>query len=266
MNLIKLLSTDFLTGQILFSGKGLLDILWFLIRNPRPKSLRLAGLILQLIPKYQRCPVKRLINLYRLVQRTNKLNLPGDIVECGVWNGGSAAMMGVADRDDTTSGKVRKLWLFDSFRGLPPPSNKDGKQARETYFQGWCHGETKKVERIFRRFQLSLQHVNTVAGWFDETLRTADLQTIALLHIDADWYTSVRIVLENFYEKVVEGGLFLDDYWRWPGCREAVTDYLKEHQIQGIELKKADLHGVYFQKPPRCRRKHLKIDIIGQPV
>ena len=141
-------------------------------------------------------------------------------------------MMGVADQDDTTSGKVRKLWLFDSFRGLPAPSNKDGKQARETYFQGWCHGETEKVERIFRRFQLSLQHVNIIAGWFDETLQTADLQTIAILHIDADWYASVKIVLETLYDKVVEGGfVVLDDYWRWPGCREAVTDYLKEHQI-----------------------------------
>ncbi len=171
-----------------------------------------------------------------------------------MWNGGSAAIMGVADRGDGTSGKVRKLWLFDSFRGLPPPGNKDGKQARETYFQGWCHGETEKVEQIFQRFQLSLQYVNTVAGWFDETLQTADLQTIALLHIDADWYASVKIVLETLYDKVVEGGfVVLDDYWRWPGCREAVTDYLKEHQIQGVVLKQADLHGVYFQKPPRCR-------------
>jgi len=116
MNLIKLTSTDFLAGRILLSGKALLDLLWFLIRNPQ-KSLRLAELILQLIPRYTKVSVKRLINLYRLVQKTNKLNLPGDIVECGVWNGGSAAMMGVADRDDTTSSKVRTLWLFDSFRG-----------------------------------------------------------------------------------------------------------------------------------------------------
>ena len=66
MNLIKLTSTDFLAGRILLSGKALLDLLWFLIRNPRPKSLRLAALILQLIPRYTKVSVKRLINLYRL--------------------------------------------------------------------------------------------------------------------------------------------------------------------------------------------------------
>ena len=115
-------------------------------------------------------------------------------------------------------------------------------------------GETEKVKRIFRRFRLSLQHVNIIAGWFDETLQTADLQTIALLHIDADWYASVKIVLETLYDKVVKGGfVVLDDYWRWPGYREAAKDYLKEHQIQGVVLKQVDLHGVYFQKPPRCR-------------
>ena len=256
MNLIKLTSTDFFAGRILLSGKGLLDLLWFLIRNLQAKSLRLAALILQLIPGYTKVSVKRLINLHRLTQKVNRLNLPGDIVECGVWNGGSAAIMGVADRDDETFDKVRNLRLFDSFRGLPSPSNRDGKQAREAYFQGWCHGETEKVKRIFHRFRLSLQHVNTVAGWFDETLQTADIQTIALLHIDADWYASVKIVLENFYDKVVEGGfVVLDDYWRWPGCREAVTDYLKERQIQGVVLQQADLHGVYFQKPSRRKRE-----------
>ena len=124
------------------------------------------------------------------------------------------------------------------------------------FFKGGVTVRRRRSSEFSGDFRLSLQHVNTVPGWFDETLRTADLQTIALLHIDADWYASVRIVLETLYDKVVEGGfVVLDDYWRWPGCREAVTDYLKEHQIQGIELKKADLHGVYFQKPPRCRRK-----------
>ena len=75
---------------------------------------------------------------------------------------------------------------------------------------------------------------------------------------------SVKIVLETFYDKVVEGGfVVLDDYWRWPGCREAVTDYLREHQIQGVVLKKADLHGVYFQKPSDAKGKHPIIDVIG---
>ena len=104
-----------------------------------------------------------------------------------------------------------------------------------------------------------------VADRDDETSeQTADLQTIALLHIDADWYASVKIVLETLYDKVVEGGfVVLDDYWRWPGCREAVTDYLKERQIQGVVLKRADWHGVYFQKPIESKGKRPIIDAKG---
>ena len=68
MNLIKLASTDFFrwSNLALRKGEGLLDLLWFILRNPQAKSLRLAALILQLIPRYTKVSVKRLINLYRL--------------------------------------------------------------------------------------------------------------------------------------------------------------------------------------------------------
>ena len=103
MNLIKLLSTDFFTGQILFSGKGLLDILWFLIRNPQAKSLRLAGLILQLIPKYTKVSVKRPINLHRLAHLVSDTD-KGKQAEftrrySRVWNGGSAAIVVLKQAD-----------------------------------------------------------------------------------------------------------------------------------------------------------------------
>ena len=163
----------------------------------------------------------------------------------------------MADRDDETSGEVRQLWLFDSFRGLPPPSNKDGKQARETYFQGWCHGETEKVKRIFRRFQLSLQHVNIVAGWFDETLQTADLQTIAILHIDADWYASVKIVLEALYDKVVEGGfVILDDYWRWPRLPQGGNRLSQRTSDSKSSIEKSGSTRRLFSKAAPMQRRN----------
>ena len=56
-----------------------------------------------------------------------------------------------------------------------------------------------------------------------------------------------RQFLETLYDKVVEVGYaVLEDYWRWSGCRETVTDYLEEHQIHGVALKQVDLPGVYF--------------------
>ena len=113
INLIKLRSPDFRIGRILFLTKALADILLWLIRQPSKRAFYLARLLLQVKPKYTMVSVKRLINLYELVQRVNGTDLPGDIVECGVWNGGSAAIMGVACQDDRKH--WRTFWLFDSF-------------------------------------------------------------------------------------------------------------------------------------------------------
>ena len=255
MNLIKLRSPDFIIGKILFFGKALADILLMLMRQPSRQSLRLAWLLLQVKPTYTMVSAKRLINLYHLVQQANVLNIPGDIVECGVWNGGCAAMMGVACRENGLHGKMRHLWLFDSFCGLPPPSKRDGKQARAAYFEGWCQGDIEKVRKIFHQLGASLEYVKIIAGWFDSTLPSTDLETIALLHIDADWYESVKVVLEALYDRVFEGGfIVLDDYWTWPGCRAAVEDYIREHQIEGVVMENVDRHGVYFQKPRQKNR------------
>ena len=140
------------------------------------------------------------------------------------------------------------------FAGCHRQAPKTENRQRRPIFKGGVTARRRRLSE-FSGDSNSRYSMSTLSPeWFDETLQTADLQTIALLHVDADWYASVKIVLETLYDKVVEGGfVVLDDYWRWPGCREAVTDYLKEHQIQGVVLKQADLHGVYFQKPPRCR-------------
>ena len=94
-----------------------------------------------------------------------------------------------------------------------------------------------------------MENVKIIAGWFDSTLSETDINTIAVLHIDADWYDSVKVALEKLYEKVVpDGFIVVDDYWLWQGCREAVKDYIKEHKIEGIVMKKVEC-AVYFQKP-----------------
>ena len=97
---------------------------------------------------------------------------------------------------------------------------------------------------------MSLDNVTIVPGWFDQTLRTAEIESIAVLHIDADWYDSVKAVLECLYDKVVPGGyVVLDDYGRFQGCTAAIHDFLEERDIKGAELKKVERAGAYFRKP-----------------
>src|SRR5262245_53565704 len=127
INICKLLAPDFALGKILVFRKAIADSLRLLITRPSVESLRFARIMLQVKPQHTMVTNKNLLTLYRLVQRANNVNLPGDIVECGVWNGGSAAIMGLANQVHTRNSLNRMIWLFDSFQGLPPATEKDGK-------------------------------------------------------------------------------------------------------------------------------------------
>jgi O-methyltransferase len=74
---------------------------------------------------------------------------------------------------------------------------------------------------------------------------------ISILHIDADWYESVKLVLDVFYDKVVPNGfVILNDYGAWPGCNQAIADYFVEHGLRDIEMIIVEPStGAYFQKP-----------------
>jgi O-methyltransferase len=249
MSLVKLTTSDFATGKILATGKALIDILVLLLRRPSRQSLEFARLVMQVKPRYTMVKNISLENLYRLVRTANAQRLEGDIVECGVWNGGSAAVMGVACRQDPHYATARMLWLFDSFQGLPAPGARDGEIEKKSFFKGWNRGDTTKVVRVFEKVGFPNAQVKIVPGWFDVTLKTAAVNQIAVLHIDADWYDSVKLVLDAFYDKVVPGGfLVFDDYGVWQGCRLAVNDFFAERNIDRALIKRVGPHQAYFQK------------------
>jgi O-methyltransferase len=251
INWPKLLTADFTLGKIITLRKALADNISLLIRQPTYESIQLAKLMLKVKPQYTMVTNKNLIALYGLVQRVNKLGLAGDIVECGVWNGGSAAVMGFADGHNKHNYKNRIIWLFDSFQGLPHPTENDGNLEKENYFEGWCKGDVNRVRQIFAKLGVPPGVVKIVPGWFENTLRNASVDCIAILHIDADWYEPVKLVLDVFYDKVVPGGfIILNDYGTWPGCNRAVDDFFAEHNLNGIDLTIVEPSiGAYFQKP-----------------
>ena len=250
LNILKVISPDFALGKALTFLRALWNVTILILAYPSRRSLRMTSLILLVKPRFTMVTSKNLISLYNLVQRANQANLPGDIVECGVWNGGSAAVMGAALFDDHQHPHTRGLWLFDSFQGLPKPSERDGIAEQESYFQGWCKGEPTNVTRAFQALGVPTSDVHVIPGWFNDTLGTVAISQICVLHIDADWYDSVKVVLDHFYDKVVPGGfVMLDDYGYWSGCERAVADFFAEHQIARIKLKQTDHGGAYFQKP-----------------
>jgi len=185
--------------------------------------------------------------LYRLAKEINNMSpIPGDIVECGVFNGGSAAVMAYAGLQQS---KIRRdIWLFDSFGGLPRPSEKDHLDAWN--WVGECRGDPQKVEKLFRDLHIHNSRYHVVRGWFENTFPSActKIKQISLLHLDVDWHESTKVCLEHFYDKVAPGGfVVIDDYGYWSGCRIAVDDFIAKRDLK-VKLIRAGYIGRYFQK------------------
>lgn len=209
------------------------------------------------IKPYTMVSYSRLLNVCELSKKVEKDKLDGCFVECGVWRGGCAAVMAsIAHRARSN----RRIWLFDSFEGLPEPSEKDGNLAK-AYADGKNFGRLRSIgkavaslssveELLFSKLGLSKENVSIVKGWFQETLPyyKEEIGPIAILRIDADWYESTKLCLEYLYDNVVRGGyVILDDYGCWEGCRRATDEFLEERNSR-VELQKIDSTGYYFQK------------------
>lgn len=195
---------------------------------------------------YTMVGVPRLKALYKLTKESDLLAIPGDIVECGVYNGGSAAVMAYASN---RSAMNRRIWLFDSFKGLPKPIEEDGIKALEGFHEGWRLGHVSKVKEIFSKLSIPEDRVRVIEGWFQGTFPSIDIPQICLLHIDADWYESVKLCLEKFYDCVQPRGfIVLDDYGQWEGCRRATDEFIQRRNLN-VKLTQVDYTGHYFQKP-----------------
>ncbi len=247
MSFRKLVSPDFALGKMLITLRCWVDMLLYLAQNPSRESIQLVSVVLRIKPKYTMVTSNNLINLYRLVKKIDQDSIPGDIVECGVWNGGSTALMGFAHSQNKDA-LFRKFWLFDSFSGLPVPGEKDGKQAKDTFYKGYCLGSEDKVKDVIHKLNLPVEVFRMVPGWFSDTLPNTHINPIALLHIDADWYDSVKQVLEAYYDDVIPGGfIVLDDYGYWEGCKRAVDEFFQKRGCTP-EITYVSKTGIFIPK------------------
>jgi O-methyltransferase len=182
--------------------------------------------------------------------------IPGDFVECGVARGGCSALMASLAKKDPSG---RRMWLFDSFQGLPDPTAEDFHETEQMTGEhirplprGSCLGTKGEVENLlFTKFGLSRESVFLVEGWFQDTLpdHRDRIGQIAVLRIDGDWYESTLCCLRNLYDRVSLGGyIIVDDYGTCIGCKKAVHEFLDGKGIK-VRLIPDGRGGVLFSKP-----------------
>lgn len=186
---------------------------------------------------------------------------PGDLVECGVWMGGSSFAMLLAQR--YRYGRIVKpVWMFDSFEGLPPAEARDGPAAAAwqsdvngPLYHDNCRAPLERVRAEIDRFGFTGEEAIVVPGWFADSTpvhRPALAERgIAFLRIDCDWYDPVHYVLSQFAPLVPdEGRILLDDYYVWDGCARATHAFLTENDLAWRIRTMPQVTGAYMVKRP----------------
>jgi hypothetical protein len=192
--------------------------------------------------------LKRLDNLERCIADVLERDVPGDLIETGVWRGGAVIFMRAAlkangDRD-------RIVWVADSFRGLPKP---DSSQHLDDVDDALWNKQDlmvplEEVRANFTRYGLLDEQVRFLPGWFQDTLPDAPIERLSILRLDGDLYESTMVALCSLYPKLSVGGyVIVDDYYAIRGCRRAVDDFRARHGIDD-EMHQVDWACAFWRR------------------
>ena len=216
-------------------------------------------------------PQGRLITLYQQVAFCEKHSVPGSFVECGVWKGGAVGLMALANMRYGVN--RRHIHLFDAFQEIcEPDESVDGenavKEVRKELGNLSLEGRLEPLTGVYdsiggpgtleenqelleRVVGYDSKYLHYHVGWFQETVPvvSSDIENIAILRLDGDWYASTKICLEYLYAKVVSGGfVIIDDYGAYEGCKKAVDEFIEENQLE-VYLNHVDSICRYWIKP-----------------
>jgi O-methyltransferase len=174
---------------------------------------------------------KRLDNLHDCLDAVLRDGVPGDLIETGVWRGGGTIFMrgflaahGVTDR---------RVWVADSFQGLPAPSLPEDAQSNLSKdVAPFLAIALDEVKALFARYDLLDDRVQFLEGWFRDTLARAPIERLALLRLDGDLYESTMDALTPLYDKLSPGGfVIVDDYGALPQCKLAIDEFRADRDI-----------------------------------
>lgn len=192
--------------------------------------------------------LKRLDNIEYCMRSILKEGIAGDFMETGVWRGGATILMRAILKEEAI--EDRKVWLADSFEGLPKPNAKEYSWDRgnKLHELNLLNVSLDEVKENFKKYDLLDDQVCFLKGWFKDTLPTAPVKKLALLRLDGDLYESTILALEHLYPKLSKGGyLIVDDYNAFEYCQRAVDDYRAHHAITA-PIVEIDGEAIYWQK------------------
>jgi|TARA_B110000858_G_scaffold104967_1_gene120063 O-methyltransferase len=207
------------------------------------------------VKNYTMTNPKRIFYLYNAINHIINNNIKGDIVECGVWRGGSIMTIALTLIENKITDK--NILLYDTFTGMSIPTNNDylfsdkSKLAKnliekDEYLK--CISSISEVKKNIFKTNYPKKKFKFIVGDVKETLKKKIPQKISLLRLDTDWYESTKKELNVLFPKLSKGGvLIIDDYKTWGGCKKAVDEYFKNKKnVFFISIDNEALLGIKF--------------------
>ena len=197
-----------------------------------------------------------LFSFIEAVRYVNRWQIPGAIVECGVWRGG--AIMAAALTLEQLSVTDRTFYLYDTFCGMPEPSEHDSRfwgsvnpQEKFRLLQtgpdssDWCRASLDEVKQNLATIQYDFNRFKFVEGKVEETIPGTLPDEIAILRLDTDWYESTKHEMIHLFPRLVSKGvLIVDDYHTWSGSKKAVDEYLTVANVPIFCPKEGEFIGI----------------------
>lgn len=209
--------------------------------------------LISLAKPYTMTSPERIVSLSRAIDYIEDNSIDGDIVECGVWKGGS--MMVAAKKLMIRNTKSRNIVLFDTFDGMSDPSSEDisydNYRAKELLSSSqknnpnsiWCYAPIEEVKENLYKTGYTREKIHFIKGKVEETLQNNVPDKIALLRLDTDWYESTYMEMKILYPRLQRGGiLIVDDYGHWSGAKKAIDQYVQENKLK-LFLSRIDYTG-----------------------
>ncbi|MBV5330739.1 MAG: Wzt carbohydrate-binding domain-containing protein [Chlorobium sp.] len=204
------------------------DVELQIIRQIRPYTLTLPS---------------RILTLLNTVKHIFANQISGDFVECGVWRGGSSMAMALMLLH--LNDKIRSIYMYDTFSGMPTPGEADdnlwGESALARHEQlggngtgsNWAFATYEDVLNNMNATGFPGHRFHLVPGLVEDTLPSNAPEQISLLRLDTDWYQSTRHELEHLIARMPKGGIVLvDDYGHWKGSQKAVDEHLAKYSVK----------------------------------
>ena len=191
---------------------------------------------------YETVKKNTLVDIYRCYELWNMVidlnNMEGDILEVGVWRGGTGSLLCKA----SASNKNTRVYLADTFTGVVKAT------ADDTVYRGGEHADTSEETVIDLLKRVDVNNFQILKGIFpDDFTNTINIEKIKLCHIDVDTFQSAKEVFEYAWPRLVAGGIVVfDDYGFWT-C-EGVTKYFNAlDPAGGRKIHNLNGHGIIIK-------------------